>query len=222
MNRPGLPKSRGLWVAFFGPDGVGKSAAIEQLRVHLGPAFAGVSQHHFRPMFGRSQRDRAPVTDPHGHPARGLLFSLGKLVYWLMDCWCGYLFGVQPALRRSQLVIFDRYLPDVVVDPRRYRLPASAMSFARWLTKLAPRPGLNVLLDAPSEAVQRRKTEVSKAESQRQRVAYLAMFQHLPDRLIVNANCPVDEVEQRVSAAILTLVTTRQSEQSKSLAIADL
>ena len=222
MKKPELGKSRGLVIALFGPDGVGKSAVIEQVRARVGDAFSGVSQYHFRPMMGCPPARHFPVRDPHGRGPRGLLISVVKLIYWLLDCWCGYLIAIRPGLRQSRLVIFDRYFPDVVVDPRRYRLPASVMGFAKWLVRLAPGPDLHVLLDAPVAVIQRRKAEVSHAETLRQRAAYLAMFQLLPDKLIVNADRPVDEVARHVATAVFLLLTSRKFEQPENFAIADL
>jgi len=215
MKLPGR-KSRGLWIAFFGPDGVGKSAVIEQLRPQIGPEFSGVAQFHFRPMFGRAQNNRPPVTDPHGRSPRSRFISRLKLAYWLLDCWLGYLTLIRSALRRSRLVLFDRYFPDALVDPARYRLPASCLRFARCLAALAPRPDLYVLLDAPADVVQARKAEVSASESQRQRAAYLAMFQRIPNKVIVAADRPVHEVAQRLGGAVLSLLTDTRSQHRKA------
>jgi len=198
------PTSPGLCIAFFGPDGIGKSAVIEAVKLEAGTTFSAVVQFHFRPMFGR-QQDRPPVTDPHAQTPRSLLISTVKLIYWLLDCWYGYFIAIRPARRCSRLVIFDRYYPDILVDPARYRLPASSLRIASWLAALAPRPDLYVLLDAPAEVVQRRKHEVSLPESQRQRLAYLAVFESMPAKLLVDADAPVNQVAQRVSVALSTL-----------------
>jgi thymidylate kinase len=198
------PASPGLCIAFFGPDGIGKSAVIEAMKLAVGATFSSVVQFHFRPMFGRRE-DRPPVLDPHAQTPRSLLISSVKLIYWLLDCWYGYFIAIRPARRRSGLVIFDRYYPDILVDPARYRLPASSLRIASWLAALAPRPDLYVLLDAPAKVVQRRKHEVSLPESQRQRLAYLAVFESMPAKLLVDADAPVNQVAQRVSVALSTL-----------------
>lgn len=214
-------RSRGLWIAFFGPDGAGKSAVIERLQSQPGPHFPSVIRFHFRPMFRTCALDQPPVLAPHSKPARGTLFSLCKLFYWLMDCWFGYLMVIRPGLSRSRLVIFDRYLHDVLVDPARYRLPASSLWLARLLVQLAPRPDLCILLDVPADILQNRKSEVSTAESHRQRLAYLEMFHALPDKLLVDANCPVDEVTRRVGFAILACIGTSSSAKQKVVLIAN-
>jgi thymidylate kinase len=205
-NRKSGSVSTGLFIAFFGPDGVGKSAIIEQLKVAAGTDFSAVVQFHFRPMLGRQAPHRSPVSDPHAQAPRSLLVSCAKLLYWLLDCWYGYFVAVRPARRCSGLVIFDRYYPDILVDPLRYRLPAGSLRFATWLAAFAPRPDLCVLLDAPADVVQRRKQEVSPAESQRQRIAYLALFHSMPSTLLVSADDSVDQVSRQVSAAISTFL----------------
>ncbi len=205
------PGPRGLWIAVFGPDGAGKSALIDQLAGKLDTAFAGVKRFHFRPMFRGQGTDRPPVIDPHGKPPRSTLVSLCKLIYWLLDCWVGYLFTIRRQVAGSHLVIFDRYLPDILVDPLRYRLPASSLGFARLLAAWAPRPDLCILLEVPAEVVQQRKREVLLAESQRQRTAYLAMFAVLPNTLLVDAGCPLDEVTQQVITAIFAVLISSLS-----------
>ena len=211
--------ARGLSIAFLGPDGVGKSAVIDDLRARLGAVFTGFIRFHFRPRFGKGDLNRAPVTRPHAQRPRGIFISIGKLLYWLLDYWIGYFAVCVPARRRGELVMFDRYLPDILVDPVRYRLPARAMRLATRLAKLAPQPNLYVLLDAPAETAQQRKQEISLAESQRQRFAYLAMFAGLPNGLVVNADRPLEEVVHQLALAICSFRIADPGKQ-KALLIA--
>jgi thymidylate kinase len=209
-----------LWVAVFGPDGAGKSAVIEQLAHEISLSFHGIQQFHFRPMFRRQQKDSQPVTQPHGKPPRGVLASVFKLLYWLADCWYGYMVTIRPARAGSRLVIFDRYFDDILIDPQRYRLPKSSLWFSRLVVPLTPRPDLYVLLDLPAEVVQQRKPEVSLAESQRQRLAYRKMFRSLPNAFIVNTASPVDEVAQQVKNLILESLTSQSVNRAEVSLIA--
>lgn len=195
-------RRRAPWVAVFGPDGVGKSAVIARVQQKLASRFDGCRRFHFRPRVFRPQIDAAPTTAPHAQTPRGLVLSYLKLIYWLLDCWLGHLLQVLPALRNSQFVIFDRYLPDLLVDPVRYRLPASARNFAQRLVRLAPEPDLWILLDASAEQVQQRKQEVSPAESRRQREAYLQHFQLMPGAFLINADRSLEEVTREAAAII--------------------
>ena len=193
---------RGRWVAVFGPDGAGKTAVIAGLQHKLASRFSGCVRFHFRPRLFARQVDAPPVTAPHAQTPRGLFISNVKLFYWLLDCWLGFFFHVLPALRSSRLVIFDRYLPDLLVDPVRYRLPAGATKLAARLVRFAPQPDLCILLDASAEQVQQRKQEVSLAESRRQQQTYLQLFRPLPDAFVIDADRPLEEVTREAAAII--------------------
>jgi thymidylate kinase len=171
-------------------------------------------------MFKRQEQRSFPVTDPHARPPRSLPVSVLKLLYWVVDYWFGYLAVIRPALLSSTLVLFDRYYDDLLVDPKRYRLPVSSLHFARLLARLVPRPDLYVVLDVPAELVQQRKAEVSCAESRRQRIAYLQMFRSLPNALIIDAAEPVDNVTRQMRSIILhTLATRAQDPTGVSLIV---
>ncbi len=199
----GRKDQRGLWLAILGPDGAGKSAVIKRLLRDSSLPFQAIQQFHFRPRFGRRRTDAVPVTNPHGSPPRSLVISILKLLYWLVDCWLGYMLTVRRVQSRSGLVVSDRYLDDIQVDPRRYRLPDSSLWFARVVVRLAPRPDLYVLLDVSAEIVQQRKAEVQPAESQRQRLSYLEFFRWLPNACVVDATAPVDQVATEVKTVVL-------------------
>ncbi|HME31153.1 MAG TPA: hypothetical protein VKG65_00225 [Terriglobales bacterium] len=210
MGTPtGRGNQRGLWVAIFGPDGAGKSTVIERLAREFSLPFHGMQQFHFRPMFHTQWMDSPPVTDPHANPPRSGPVSIFKLLYWLAACWFGYVLTIRPAQVNSRLVICDRYFDDILVDPRRYRLPKSSLWFANLIVPLAPRPDLYVLLDVAAEVAQQRKPEVSLSESQRQRLAYLDMFRLLPNAFVVNAASPLCEVARQVENLILESIPSR-------------
>ncbi len=208
-ERRSIKHRQGLWVAVFGPDGAGKSAAIERLTQELALSFRDIERFHFRPMFQRGWQDSPPVTKPHGKSPRGFLLSILKLLYWLADYWHGYVAVVGPALHNSSLILCDRYFHDVLVDPVRYRLPAAALGFARFVARLVPAPDLYILLDVPAELLQQRKPEVSCEESLRQRLAYLRMFQSMPNAFVVDAAGSLDDVTQQMKAVILEAMAAR-------------
>ncbi len=149
------------------------------------------------------------MTNPHGKSPRGFILSILKLLYWLADYWHGYFVAIRPALHNSSLILCDRYYPDVLVDPVRYRLPAAALCFARFVARLVPPPDLYILLDVPAELLQQRKPEVTCEESLRQRLAYLRMFQSMPNAFIVDAACSLDDVTQQLKAVILEAMAGR-------------
>ena len=209
--------STGLWIAMLGPDGAGKSAVIDELEHQLAAQFDGVSRFHFRPRFCTHAPARPAVTQPHAQPPRSRLVSALKLLYWFADCWYGYLVAIRPRRRGSGLIIFDRYLPDILVDPLRYRLPAPCLPIAQRLCRAAPHPDLYILLDAPPEIVHARKPELPIAELYRQRIAYLNMFSDLRCRLIVDVTGTVHQAARNIVAAIRGIQTSPLGPSRESL-----
>jgi thymidylate kinase len=193
----------GGWIAFIGPDGAGKSAVINAVRQQLVFAYREVRCFHLRPKVLRGgAKTEAAVTDPHGQPPRGLPASIAKAFLLVADYFLGYLVQLAPAMRRSQLIIFDRYIYDLLVDSKRIRYGGPAW-LLRLVAGIVPRPGLVILLDAPAEVLWSRKQEVPFEEVVRQRSAYLQIAQTVPSAVIVNAARSIDDVVHDVDNVIV-------------------
>jgi thymidylate kinase len=145
-------------VAVYGVDGSGKSTVIDGLAQRLGPAFRGVDRWHLL------ERQRpgvvaAPVTDPHGRPPRSAVASAAKAVWYLALAWLIRAPAVARSVRRGHLVVLDRDVADVWLDPRRYRLGGP-----RWIAALvaaaAPRPTIALVLNADTDTIAARSREV--------------------------------------------------------------
>jgi thymidylate kinase len=198
-----IVRPTGGWIAFIGPDGCGKSSVIDAIRQQFAQVFREVRCFHMRPQFLRLKTNgKGAATNPHGQPARGLLASVAKVFYFAADYSLGYLFLIAPALRLTQLIVFDRYFFDLLVDSKRVRYGGPA-----WLLRLAarvvPRPDLVILLDAPPEVLWSRKQEVPFNEVVRQRAAYLRLAGTLPSAIVVNAAQSPSDVIHDVIDGIL-------------------
>lgn len=192
---------RGMWVVLLGPDGAGKSAVIAGIASQPSTGFARCETYHLRPTLFSGGREAN--CDPHGQPVRGTVISLFKLVYLLVANWWGYLAVVRPHLIQGKLVLFDRYFPDCVVDPKRYRLPASCQRIAAAIARLLPQPDLYVVLHAPADVLQARKHEVTPQESERQRGEYAAYAARLQSVVVVDAGRPLIEVVREVADRVV-------------------
>jgi thymidylate kinase len=228
----------GLMVAFLGVDGAGKSTVMSQVERDLAPAFWSTKWYHGRALASplrwtkqvRSRRQQrqllkgaaaanphaVPVKrDPHSKPSRGLVLSLVKLGIWWSDfLFLGYMAEVHPSLRRSALVLFDRYYHDLLVDPIRHRY-GGPMRLAQLAGRLYPRPDLVILLDAPADVLHARKHEVPLEETARQREAYLELVQSLPCGHVVDASMPIHKVVADAEKIILDHLATRTARRLK-------
>jgi len=198
----------GVHVVLLGADGSGKSTTLSALGDALAPAFRRVTTNHLAPALFRGAGANLPVTAPHSCPPRSFVGSLAKAAYWVVDYTLGYYVKIRPALVRSTLVLFDRYLLDALVDPRRYRYGGP-----RWVLQLVwsviPKPDLVILLDAPTDVLRGRKQEVSPHEIERQRHAYRQLVDMLPNGHIVDAAQPPDRVIRAVGMVVLGFLASR-------------
>jgi thymidylate kinase len=162
----------GLSVSLAGPDGVGKSTLADLLGQATRRAFRGSDRFHLRPgilpppatLLGRV----APTGDaPHSRNPSGGLVSAGRLLYLLVDTIIGWPSRVWLPRVRAKLVVIERGLADVAVDPTRYRVRLPAV-LLKHVTRLAPRATVTLVLRAPPEVIRSRKAELSVPEIERQ------------------------------------------------------
>ena len=125
----------------------------------------------------------------------------------------GYVVKVRPQLAQGKLILFDRYFSDCLVDPKRYRLPASCPGMAELVARLLPKPDLIVVLDAPATVLQQRKCEVTPAESERQRKDYLMrLASETPNVVVVEAARPLVDVVEDVQNCMIEFRLARLPE----------
>lgn len=181
---------KGKIVAFLGPDGTGKSTVLGLVQAELDAMGSNYAYRYFAPGFLKryqSKGNDSVTTNPHEGRQYGSALIFAKLSLMLFEFRMGL-----PRLRQNhQLVLFDRYIYDILVDPRRYRMER-LRGWMRWMLKAAPKPDLLVIVSAPVDMVQARKQEVSPEETARQMAAYKALADILPDTVVINNNTTPD------------------------------
>jgi thymidylate kinase len=189
-----------LKIVVLGPDGAGKSSVIHGLLDKLAQKGCVVKMRHLKPFFVIPKRSEpgAIVIDPHGRLPRSALFSLAKIIVWLLEEWCVNCFQD----RSETLLICDRYYHDLLIDPKRYRY-GGPLWIAKVVGKLIPQPRLWVLLDAPAQVLQERKHEVPLEETARQRQAYLAFVRDQKHYIIIDATQSLDKTIAVAEHAII-------------------
>jgi thymidylate kinase len=207
MKRVSQPT--GGCVAIMGPDGAGKSLVIGAVRDQLSSAFRKVQYFHLRPrLLPGGGAANVAVTNPHGRPPRGRLASIAKVFFLLADYCLGYLLRLAPSMMRSDMIIFDRYFYDLLVDSKRVRY-GGPLWLLRLATRLVPQPDIVILLDAPADVLWARKQEVPFEEVVRQREGYLQVASELPSAIVVDAAQSPSDVIGAVLRAIVEFYATR-------------
>lgn len=188
-------------VAFLGPDGAGKSTLMGLVEYELKQRGVDFAHYYFAPGYLKRYRPSGPPTitkNPHEGRQYNSALVFAKISLMLFE----FNMGLPRARRRNNFVFFDRYIHDLLVDPRRYR-----MDRVRWwmraLLMLAPRPDLCVIITAPPVVIQARKQEVPLEETERQVVAYKAAARLFPRAMQVENVGPPVESALRIVEEIL-------------------
>lgn len=205
----------GLFVVVIGPDGAGKSTILQPALAQLARGFRRTHHFHWRPGLlpkpGRAQgsaenKDPSDRTPPKTHQY-GIILSLLRYSYFLVDFCLGYWLRLYPLKTRTYLIIGERWYYDVIINPVRYgfRLPG-------WLLKagrlIVPEPDLTVLLEAAPEAIHARKPELSVAEIAGQ----LAQMSDLLDTTTHSARLRTDGPIDSAVHDFVEAVLARQSQ----------
>jgi hypothetical protein len=75
-------------------------------------------------------------------------------------------------------VVYDRYYFDFIIDPKRTNLRIN-QNIAKFFYSVVFKPNLNVLLYAPSDAILKRKQELTKETIETLTTNYRNLFEEL-------------------------------------------
>jgi thymidylate kinase len=223
-SRIPLPETKGLFLVFLGPDGVGKTTTVDQVMASLKPVFTSESLFHWRPQVlkPRSSADEASGKETwtsinrHGDPPRSLMLSLLRLAGVFADYYIGQLKLIAPALNRGELVVFDRYYHDILVDSRRYRYGGPEWLLHLLKHALPQRQALFVVLDAEDNVILSRKQEVTIEELRRQRQRYAELADTLPGCISVRTDIGQQQTVQQVLKSVGVHLAKRFEERFTS------
>lgn len=207
----------GLWIAFLGPDGCGKTTVGNAYRTRLSTLFQPQIQRHlhWRPgwlpapgSLTGSARESINTTEPHAMPTHGGFVSFMRFVYFLVDYVIGHWLKVRPLLAKGGLVTFDRYYQDFLIDPLRYRLRLPVW-LLRMAARLVPQPELLFVLNAPADVLHRRKQELPLAEIATQLDALRRLAADCPSAHVVRVDRSVDEIVDELERVTLDYLNQR-------------
>lgn len=179
------PKRFWRFLAVEAPDGTGKTTFInrlvDELRFYYISDRERFSIHHFRPSLlpnlgaagekaGVMKQDKN-FTVPHRAKSVGFFSSLIRMTYYWLDYVIGVPYFLRKEVQYARYTIFDRYIYDFIIDPRRSRI-----NLPDWLrgmfAKLVLQPQVVFVLEANPRTIYGRKQELTLPEIERQLLAF--------------------------------------------------
>lgn len=200
-----------LMIAFIGVDGSGKSSIIDMIPVVLGNSFneSQIKRYHWRPNilpeFVSIKKTGSQPKEPHGARPHGRVVSFMKFMYVYLDYVIGYWFSVRIHLGKNELVIFDRYYFDFLIDKLRYRLNISD-SIIKTVMYFIPKPDITFFLFGDALTLHQRKDELSIGEIERQLRKMEEVQLRLSKSKRVNVNEKLETVMLCICLDILELM----------------
>ena len=175
---------RSIVISFMGVDGSGKSTLIELLRKKLKNKFKKIKYVHLRPYLILLDKSTVQANPHKTKKTWPILLNFIRILYWLIIYRLFfYLFANKP----RQLIIFDRYVHDLMIDPIRYKfnLPNRVTKF---ILNFFPNPTHWIVLSAPIKVLEKRKKELPTRELKKQIRSYLNFAKQRKNSIVVNTS----------------------------------
>jgi thymidylate kinase len=187
-------------IAIMGVDGSGKSTLANHLNRKLKKKYIKIQNLHLRPYFFLT--DTSTVnTNPHNIKKKKLkIISFFTILVWLFMYRIFFFFNLK---KKNQLIIFDRYAHDLLIDKVRYRFNLSK-KITRFILKLFPKPNLWIFLNPPIKIIEKRKKELPTHELIRQSNEYKKLLKKESNVITVNT-------EQKTAKNISLIVRKMKS-----------
>jgi len=176
-------------IAFMGVDGSGKSTLINKLCKKLSKKYNKIKYLHLRPYLFLTDK-RTIIKNPHIQRTPNSKFlSLLKILHWLFM----YKFFFTIIIKKkNQLIIFDRFAHDLLIDKIRYKFNLSNKLSNRIL-KLFPEPHLWIVLKAPIKTIEKRKKELSSNELKKQMKKYINFSTKKKNSLLLDTKISINK-----------------------------
>ena len=180
-------KKKALIIAFMGVDGSGKTTIIKKLIKRFKKKFKAVKYLHLRPYFFLTDK-RTVIKKPHYKKENtSKILSFLKIILWLVIY---RIFFFINSYKKNQLIIFDRYAHDLLIDPIRYNFKLSK-NLTKFILNLFPEPDAWIILTASDVKIEKRKKELPRHELKKQKKFYLNFSRSKKNSFVVNTNVDI-------------------------------
>lgn len=214
----------GLFIVFLGPDGCGKTTALDQLAIFHEEAFlSGKNKNYywrpylfpplqtFNPFRTNKIKEETAFTSNRNVKVNETLimrmYYVFKFLYYAFD----YIFGklkYQLTWSFGGLVCFDRYYHDMIVYSERF-----AFKVPHWMMKvmehLIPKPDLIFVLSSPAKILYKRKAEFPLDEIRRQIDVYDNLAKSMKNIHIIDTNESVEKTQASIINICLEYMAKR-------------
>ena len=156
----------------------------DRLILELKSKFKKIKYIHLRPYLILLDKSTVQANPHKSKKTWPILLNFFRILYWLIIYrFYFYLF----TNKSKQLIIFDRYAHDLMIDPIRYKfnLPNRITKF---ILNLFPNPSLWIILNAPIKVLEKRKKELPTNELNKQNRSYLNFAKQRKNSIVVNTN----------------------------------
>ena len=157
-------------IAFFGPDGSGKSTVTDLIEKRLVAEEKVVIRYHWRPRALPSlKKDYSTLSfnNPNKLKIRKYIVSIGCYIYFFFDFLVARRLYFKKSKDSNSIILYERYYFDILFHPRRYRL-TSINWLGSFLSRFLRKPNITFVLVGTPEAIHDRKPELQVAEIKRQ------------------------------------------------------
>ena len=201
------PRKFWRFIAVEAPDGTGKTTFIDSLVTELRRYYVSDEGrfciHHFRPLIlpnlgavgekaGVMKQD-TDFTKPHRAKPAGKLSSFIRMTYYWVDYLIGMPYLLRKEVKAERYTIFDRYIFDFVVDPKRARI-----SLPYWMRKMFARmviqPQIVFVLNTEADVIYKRKQELELNKIKRQLDEFNKIESLCSNVVYIDAGQSVDEM----------------------------
>lgn len=191
-------KPAGMFVAFIGIDGSGKSTIIENINEVKKKYFINISSNLFywrpfllpplRKFIFFNKTTKPENINEHGIRTVNLsllyrAFYLFKFLYYTIDFILGQV-KYRYSVMRGDLVLFDRYYYDLLVYPERFGFYVNPF-LIKFIQKFIPKPDITFYLDVETNNLFIRKKELSMNEIERQKNLYSKIISQIKTAKII-------------------------------------
>ena len=179
-----MSQNSSIIVSFMGVDGSGKSTLIQILKKKLRNKFKKIKYIHLRPYLILLDKNTVQSNPHKSKKTWPILLNFFRILYWLIIYRFFFYFF---ANKSGQLIIFDRYAHDLMIDPIRYKFNLP-YRITKFILDLFPNPSLWVVLNAPIKVLEKRKKELPTKELKKQIRSYLSFTKQRKNSIVINTN----------------------------------